>query len=139
MAADLAETMARLLDAEDHLGAYEVFHFGGHWLEHNRELAEAIARGVGRPDLRVSAFPWPMLWVLAPFVEMFRELLEMRYLWNRPIGLSNAKLVAFLGEEPHTPLDGALRAALAAMGCLAEPAYAPAPASRASSAMAPTM
>ena len=29
----------------------------------------------------------------------------MRYLWKRPIGLDNAKLVAFLGEEPATPLD----------------------------------
>ena len=27
---DLAETMARLVDAEDRLGRYEVFHFRGH-------------------------------------------------------------------------------------------------------------
>jgi len=74
----------------------------------------------------------------APFNETFRELLEMRYLWKKPIGLDNAKLVRFLGEEPHTPLDRALGATLADMGCLEEPAYAAAEVCRSSSAMAPT-
>ena len=37
----------------------------------------------------------------------------MRYLWRRPIGLDNARLTAFLGEEPRTPLVTALRATLA--------------------------
>jgi len=38
----------------------------------------------------------------------------MRYLWNQPIGLDNAKLVAFLGGS-RNPLDTALRATLADM------------------------
>ncbi len=62
-----------------------------------------------------------MIIALSPFVETFRELLEMRYLQQKPIGLDNAKLVAFLGGEPHTPLDTAVGAALEEMGCLAEP------------------
>ena len=41
----------------------------------------------------------------------------MRYLWSQSLLLDNAKLVAFLGEEPHTPLDQALRATLAGLGC----------------------
>ena len=61
-----------------------------------------------------------MIYALAPFVEMFRELIEMRYLWRKPIGLDNSKLVKFLGAEPHTPLDQAMRATLADMGCLGE-------------------
>jgi hypothetical protein len=32
--------------------------------------------------------------------------------------MSNAKLVAALGQEPHTPLDEAVEAALVGMGCL---------------------
>jgi nucleoside-diphosphate-sugar epimerase len=119
---DLAETLARLVDAEDRLAAYEVFHFRGQWLERIAELGAAMRRVCGRADLPVRAFPWIIVWAGAPFVEMFRELLEMRYLWNRPIGLDNAKLVAFLGEEPHTPLDTALRVTLTDMGCLEEPA-----------------
>ncbi|MBV8682096.1 MAG: hypothetical protein JO111_04425, partial [Caulobacteraceae bacterium] len=44
--------------------------------------------------------------------ETMRELMEMRYLWRAPITLANGKLVRFLGEEPHTPLDVSLRETL---------------------------
>jgi hypothetical protein len=37
--------------------------------------------------------------------EHMRELLEMRYLWQNPIRLDNTRLLAFLSEEPHTPLE----------------------------------
>ena len=36
----------------------------------------------------------------------------MRYLWSRSVRLNNRKLVALLGEEPHTPLADAVRGAL---------------------------
>ena len=110
---DLGETLARLVDAQDRLGAFEVFHFRGHWMEDGQAFGQAMRRVVGDAKLPIRAFPWIALHVLAPFNETFRELLEMRYLWKQPIGLDNAKLVAFLGEEPHTPLDTALRATLA--------------------------
>jgi nucleoside-diphosphate-sugar epimerase len=116
---DLAETMARLMDAVDRMEAYAEFHFRGHWTPIG-ELGAAIRRVSGNERLPIKAFPWPVVWLASPVVEMFRELWEMRYLWRRPIGLSNAKLVAFLGAEPHTPLDAALRASLADMGLLDE-------------------
>lgn len=56
--------------------------------------------------------------LIAPFAPTIHELREMRYLWNVPLEMSNAKLVATLGHEPHTPLD---EAALEGMGCLAAP------------------
>jgi nucleoside-diphosphate-sugar epimerase len=138
---DLAETLARLVEQEDRLGAYEVFHFRGHWLARSGELGEAIRRVTGRPKLRVSGFPYPVIWAMSPFSETLRELLEMAYLWTKPIGLSNAKLVAFLGAEPHTPLDAALRTTLSDMGVLEEPAPAvrQPPIASSNSAMAPTM
>ena len=115
---DLAQTIARLLDREADLADFETFHFAGHWLARSDELAAAIRRVSGRPDLPVKPFPYPAIWALSPFVETFRELLEMRYLWRRPIGLDGAKLAAFLGNVPATPLDVAIRATLADMGCL---------------------
>jgi len=136
---DLAETLARLADAEARLGDYEVFHFRGHWVDGNGKFGEAIRRVVGDPRLPIRAFPWPVVRLAAPFNETFRELLEMRYLWTRPIGLDNARLTRFLGAEPHTPLDQALAASLADMGCLPEPAYMAPALARSSSAMAPTM
>jgi len=135
---DLSETLARLADAEDRLGPYEVFHFRGHWMADGEAFGEAMRRASGDPKLKINAFPWVVVWAAAPFNETFRELLEMRYLWKQPIGLDNAKLVRFLGAEPHTPIEAALRATLADMGLVdardAQPAQ-----TRSSSAMAPAM
>jgi len=136
---DLSESLARLADAEDRLGAYEVFHFRGQWLAHSGELGESMRRVTGNPNLPVRSFPWIVVRLAAPFNETFRELLEMRYLWQKPIGLDNAKLVKFLGEEPHTLLDAALHTTLIDMGCLDDAAPALAQTSRASSTMAPAM
>ncbi len=136
---DLGETLARLVDAEDRLGRFEVFHFRGHNLDRNAEFGAAMRRVTGNPKLPVLPFPWIVVRLAAPFNETFRELLEMRYLWKRPIGLDNARLVSFLGEEPATPLDQALAASLADMGLLEEPAYAPSAVCRSNSTMAPAM
>ena len=118
---DVAETTARLLDREAELADFDVFHFGGQWLDRADELAASIRRVTGEPKLPIKPFPHWMVYALSPVVETFRELLEMRYLQRKPIGLDNAKLVAFLGAEPHTSLDGAIRATLDDMGCLPEP------------------
>jgi len=117
---DLAETLARLLDRESELADFESFHFAGHWLARGDEMADAIRAASADPKIPLRPFPYPVLYALSPFVEMFRELLEMRYLWQKPVGLSNAKLVAFLGAEPHTPLAYAIHATLSDMGCIPE-------------------
>ncbi len=57
----------------------------------------------------------------APVVPLFRELAEMRYLWEQPVRLVNGRLLGLLGEEPRTPLDEAVRQTLAGLGCLPEP------------------
>jgi len=115
---DLAETAARLAAIEASLPAFEVLHFGGHWLPRGAEMAAAVRRVCGRPDLPIRRFPWVLIYLGAPFSPFFRELLEMRYLWRIPLRLDNAKLVSLLGTEPHTPLDAALRRILAELGCL---------------------
>ena len=114
---DMAETAARLLARADDLADFETFHFGGHWLEQGIEMADAIRAAARRPDVPVKRLPWFALTLLSPFVETFREMREMRYLWKKPVRLDNTKLVAFLGREPHTPLDIAVRQSLAALGC----------------------
>ncbi|MET0794282.1 MAG: SDR family NAD(P)-dependent oxidoreductase [Polyangiaceae bacterium] len=115
---DLAETFAQLLERSAELSTFDVFHFEGHWFERGVELAEATRRVAGIPDAPVRSFPWFAVYLLAPFVETFRELLEMRYLWQSSLRLDNRKLVAFLGREPHTPLDAALRVTLESFQCL---------------------
>jgi nucleoside-diphosphate-sugar epimerase len=113
---DLANTIALLLERRAELQPFEVFHFKGHWLERGIAIAEATRRAADAPRAPIRRFPWIAVYLLAPFVETFREMLEMRYLWSTPLKLDNQKLVAFLGHEPHTPLDAALRATLDGLG-----------------------
>jgi nucleoside-diphosphate-sugar epimerase len=114
---DLAETFARLLDCEERLGAFERFHFQGHHLT-GEEMAGALRRVANRADAPLKRFPWWMMKLASPFVGFCREVLEMRYLWQRPLRLDNRKLAGFLGAEPHTPLDEAMRQSLVRVGCL---------------------
>ena len=82
-------------------------------------MAAAIRTAAGNPHARVWPFPWPLVVALQPFVRLFREMAEMRYLWRQSISLDGAKLKAFLGDAlPATPLDMAVRDTLAGLGCL---------------------
>jgi nucleoside-diphosphate-sugar epimerase len=113
---DLAETMVRLVESERPMSDYEVFHFRGHWFEHGETLPELVCRLQGMDPRRVRSFPWWAIRLGAPFVNQFKEMLEMRYLWQVPHQLDNAKLRAHIGPEPHTPIEAALAATLGT-GC----------------------
>lgn len=127
---DVARTMVELLARRDRLDAFARFHMAGHWDADGTRMSDAIRKVVARrigTRVGVSAFPWWLLTLASPFVVTFREMREMRYLWRTPVGMDNAKLVAFLGREPHTPLEEAVEASLEGMGCLATaPVAAPA-------------
>ncbi|WP_075217076.1 NAD-dependent epimerase/dehydratase family protein [Mongoliimonas terrestris] len=117
---DVAETMVRLLERDD-LASFATYHMAGHWDADGTAMIQAIRRALGAQDLPVKALPWTLMRLVGPFVPLFRELAEMRYFWSSPARLVNDRLVATLGAEPHTPLDAAVRATLADLGCL-EPA-----------------
>jgi nucleoside-diphosphate-sugar epimerase len=112
---DAGETIARLLDRGDALDPFARFHFAGLWDEDGARLTSAIAEALGRPGLKVKPLPWLLLGLAGLFHETSREIYKMRYLWKTPIRLDNRKLVAFLGEEPHTPLRDALAVTLKAL------------------------
>ena len=114
---DLAETFAQLADREQALPAFDTFHFGGHWVERGVDFADAIRRVAGKPKAPIKPLP---LWfhLATPFVGFLREAREMRYLWEVPVKLDNAKLRALLGSEPVTPLDEAIATTLRDYGCL---------------------
>ncbi|MBB3695023.1 NAD-dependent epimerase/dehydratase family protein [Sphingomonas sp. BK580] len=114
---DVAETIARLLDRAD-LPALARYHLEGQWDADGRQMVEAIVRVLGDPAVPIRRLPWWQLRLAALVAETPRELMEMRYLWQRPLRLSNARLLATLGEEPRTPLLDAVRATLADLGCV---------------------
>ena len=116
---DVAETMVRLALDDANLAPFEVFHMRGHTLTGAAMIA-AFNRVAGR-KLAVNRLPWFAIRAIAPLNETFREMLEMRYLWEEPVLMDNARLTARLGAEPHTPIDEALRAALTGLGVLPQP------------------
>ncbi|BEP33165.1 NAD(P)H-binding protein [Variovorax sp. V59] len=124
---DVARTMVELLERRDRLEAFASFHMAGHWDADGTRMSGAIRRVVARRtgvEPRVVAFPWWLLTLASPFFATFREMREMRYLWETPVRMDNARLVAFLGREPHTPLDEAVEASLEGMACLRTPPVA---------------
>jgi nucleoside-diphosphate-sugar epimerase len=109
---DLAETMVRLIECERPMDAFEVVHFRGHWFERGVGLAELVCRVRKTSFERIKPFPWWLIKLASPFVGVFHEMLEMRYLWQVPLQLDNEKLRALIGAEPHTPIETALAATL---------------------------
>jgi nucleoside-diphosphate-sugar epimerase len=116
---DLARTMVRLVECERPTAAYDVFHFRGHWFERGVEILDRVCRLRGQSTRRIKPFPWWTVRLASPFLEPLREMLEMRYLWQRAMQLDNTKLCALIGAESHTPIDTALAETL---GRAAEPA-----------------
>lgn len=116
---DVAEIIGRLLDRSDELQTFAVYHMEGVWDFDGLQLVGAIERAVGHP-VKMRRLSWLVVGLAAPFVPLFREVMEMKYLWQMPIRMSNRKLVEFLGAEPRTPIDAAVSATLASLGCLDE-------------------
>ncbi|MCA8082803.1 NAD-dependent epimerase/dehydratase family protein [Burkholderia cenocepacia] len=117
---DVARVMVELIERRETLEPFARFHLGGHWDEDGMQMALAVQRVAQRHGMRPALrdFPWWLVYVAAPFVTTLRELLEMRYLWREPIRMDNARVTAVLGREPVTPLDTAVEATLAGLGCL---------------------
>ncbi|PSL95090.1 NAD-dependent epimerase/dehydratase family protein [Pseudomonas sp. R9.37] len=121
---DVARTMLELIERRASLDAFARFHMAGHVDTDGTQMTRAIQRVVLRRtghQPRVGRFPWWLMKLIAPFVVTVREMLEMRYLWQTPLLLDNRRLVAALGQEPHTPLEQAVEATLADLGCLPTP------------------
>jgi len=108
---DLAQVFVRVAAQRAQLCGHHRLHFAGHTLTGN--ALKAAAEGVVGRALRTGNLPWGIIRLLAPFKPMWRELLVMRYLWERPHALDDAALRSLIGTVPQTPLQLALRSALA--------------------------
>ncbi|GLK72165.1 NAD(P)H-binding protein [Ancylobacter dichloromethanicus] len=120
---DLAAAFAGLLAIPERLRPHERVQFAGQWDATGTQMRDAVRRVVGE-DLPERAFPWWMMRLAAPFGGFPREALEIEPVWKHPMRLDNRRLVDLLGTEPHTPLDHAIAATLADMGCLGRSPHA---------------
>jgi nucleoside-diphosphate-sugar epimerase len=117
---DLARA-AVALAARDDLPAMARLHFAGHTLTGAQLLdgIERAAQGLGIAParrLRRRGVPWPLLRLAGLVLPMWREVAEMRYLWQVPHALDGTRLRATVGPLRETPLDLALVAALRGIG-----------------------
>jgi nucleoside-diphosphate-sugar epimerase len=108
---DLGRAVASVGGRAAGLPAFSDIAFPGFSLT-GRALSQAIGRVTGRP-VRLTGFPWWMLRLAAPFWETAAGLVEMRYLWDHPHALDGADFARLCPDFRPTPLDVALRAALA--------------------------
>ena len=113
---DLARAFVGVAEQRVRLGGHHRLHFAGHTASGD-EMRSALEAAVGRP-LRNGTLPWGLMHLGSPFVPMWRELVAMRYLWQRPHRLDEAALVALIGPVRQTPLQQAVSAALADTGPL---------------------
>ncbi|MDP2371968.1 NAD-dependent epimerase/dehydratase family protein [Rhodoferax sp.] len=122
---DLARCFLAVAQQREQLRPFEVLHFAGHtlsaqqWLDALDPLARAQGWVKPGAHLKLRALPWPVIRIGAWFMPAWAALLELRYLWDTPHRLTNDKLTALIGPEPHTPLPLAARQALADLGLLA--------------------
>lgn len=108
---DAARATVALAEARGRLAQYEDVPFPGYTLSGN-DMAQAIGRALGHP-VKVKPFQWGLIRMAKPFMPMLKGVFEMRYLWSLPHRLDGARLAELVpGFEP-TPVDEALRAALA--------------------------
>lgn len=119
---DLARTFVAVAANRSKLPSFEVLHFAGHsvtgqqWLDVLSPIAQRndwVRQGA---SLRFATMPWALIRLGALLVPTWEALVEMGYLWRTPHALANAKLLALIGSEPHTPLAQAAQTALVDLG-----------------------
>ncbi len=108
---DLGRAAVALAERRDSLRRFEDVPFAGITMT-GREMAQALARVRGHA-VRVKPLAWWPFRLAWPFMPMVKHLFEMRYLWNTPHRLSDAKFKALLPDFRVTPANEALRAATA--------------------------
>lgn len=108
---DLARTFVTLAERREQFASFETFHFAGHFVTAG-EMFSAIEKQAGRKLKRVST-PWGMIRLMGLFMPVMRELVKMRYLFDRPLELQDARLEALLGPEFQTPFDEAVGSTVA--------------------------
>ncbi|MEO0389537.1 MAG: NAD-dependent epimerase/dehydratase family protein [Pseudomonadota bacterium] len=108
---DWARAAVALAERRNSLARFEDIPFPGHTLTAND--LQTQAQDITGADFRTARFPWWFIRLAAPFSEMYRELFEMRYLWQTDHALDGAKFAKLLPDFQATPIDQALRTYLA--------------------------
>ena len=107
---DMTRAAAALAAMRADLPAWSDIPFAGLTFS-TQDLRAGIAGLMGQ-DIRIGQFPWWSLRLAAPFWELGRELLEMRYLYETPHRLDPAPLARLLPGFAGVDFDTVLKAHL---------------------------
>jgi nucleoside-diphosphate-sugar epimerase len=77
-----------------------------------RQLATRFAEVNGAPKAKLTAIPYPVMWLAGVFSPLIKELRTTRYQFTGPFVIDSSATTATFGVEP-TPMDSALREAAA--------------------------
>jgi nucleoside-diphosphate-sugar epimerase len=110
---DLARCAADLLDMAPTLAPFEIINFAGYTARPQRSFLQLIAAGAGFPRLKAARIPWWMVRLMGLYNPVARELLELRYLWDRSLVLSDEKVRRLLPGFVQTPIEDAIKTTLA--------------------------
>jgi nucleoside-diphosphate-sugar epimerase len=108
---DLGRAFEKLAWHREELGQVESFHFAGHFVT-SQQMTAAI-KAVAPVPLQVVPTPWTMIRLMGVFMPVMREIVKMRYLWQNPMQLKDARLDGILGPDFGTPFDEAVAAVTA--------------------------
>jgi nucleoside-diphosphate-sugar epimerase len=108
---DMARAMVSLAETRGNFSMFEEFSFEGYAMDGMTFMA-GIERATGKAQ-KVSGMPWALLRMIGLVSPKMREVYEMRYLWNVPHRVDGTKLARYLPDFEPTPVEDALKAALA--------------------------
>ncbi len=107
---DMTRAAVQLCEIRDTLPSFADIPFEGFALTGD-ELITAVEDAADK-KLKVKTVPWGVMSVVGIFSPLIREVVAMRYLWNKPHRLDGAALNALLPDFKPTPLRVALQQAL---------------------------
>lgn len=119
---DMARAAVALAEQRESLAPYEEVNMPGLTFSMVDLQAEIAAQTGRRP--RMIGFPWVLLRLAAPFNEVSREMLEMRYLHDLPHRMAGDKFRRLLPGFADTPLAKIVADELAAAVARPVPAVA---------------
>ena len=103
---DVTRAMVELAERRHLMNGFEEFGFKGYSVT-GAELVKALEKACRR-ELRAKKFPWLLVRGMALFSRQIHEILEMRYLWQRPHEIDGKKLKDILPDFQATPFQSAV-------------------------------
>ncbi len=109
---DWARAAVMLAEKRGELTRFEDIPFPGHCFDWHALKAQ-LDQSTGK-TFRLVAFPWWLMRALSPFMEMARELVEMRYLYEMDHWIGAEKFARLLPDFRPTPMAEVMEARLPA-------------------------